>query len=113
MVQLLARVARIRRRFLNELTDPRNYFSPRVATNAARVLAVGWRVADGKCTLLLVANVDFRRRRRTVIERLPAGTGRRSYETLLELHRSRTEPKLESGRLRLSLEPGDGKVLLL
>ncbi len=76
------------------------------------MLAVGWRVADGESTLLLVANIDFRRRRRTVIERPPAGAGRLGYEMLLELYRSRTEPKLESGRLRLSLEPGDAKVLL-
>ena len=113
MVDLLARGARIHDAFLVDLTDVRNYFAPAAAMNARSILAVGWRVAGRRSTLLIVANIDFKRRRRTVIERLPSGARRRECDPLLELHPSRTRPMVQSGRLHLALEPGDVKVLLL
>jgi hypothetical protein len=113
MVDLLARVGRIRVRFLADLTDPRNYFAPTVITNARSILAVGWRVAAGASTLLVVANLDFQRRRRTQIDVVPRSRGRRDCDTLLELHPSRTRPSIVAGGLRLSLEPVEVKVVLL
>ena len=113
MVELLGRAGQIRARFLDELTDARNYFRPRVTMNARRVLAIGWRVNGGKRTLLVVGNVDFERRRRVVIDQVPGGRGERECEALLELCPSRSRAVVKSGTLRLSLEAGEVKVLLL
>ena len=113
MVDLLARVALIRNRFLADLTDVRNYFAPNVEINAPSILAVGWRVADRRRILLVVANIDFKRRRRTAIQGLPTGGQPRECDAMLEICPGHVRPLAESGRLRLTLEPGDVKVLLL
>ncbi|MBN2559607.1 MAG: alpha-amylase [Phycisphaerae bacterium] len=113
MVDLLARAAEVRRRFLADLVKARNYFAPRVSMNARKVIAVGWRVDAGKSALIIAANTDFQRRRRCVIKGLPAAIGRRRRcDVLLAIQRGGT-PRIKSGKLRLSLEPGDLAVLLL
>ncbi|MHC4089712.1 MAG: alpha-amylase family protein [Planctomycetota bacterium] len=114
MVGLLRRAAQVRRRFLETLCDPGNYFAPRVTTNPQWILAIGWQVEASGAVLLVLANLDFRSRRRCVIDRLPTRRGHRSScQTLLELHASIPAPGIESRKLRLRLEPGDVKVLLL
>ncbi len=140
MIDLLARAAAIRRRFLADLTDPRNYFTPRITMNAKKIVAAGWHVDGGRSALIVVANIDFDRRRRCVIEALPPAIRRRGIETspppaarrrrcvieapaaavrrctcdvLLAIHRSAASPAITQGKLRATLEPGDVQVLLL
>ena len=114
MVDTLSRATCLRRQYLDTLIDVRNYFAPRVLTNAKWILATGWRVVAGDSILLVVANVDFNRRRQCKIDRLPFATRRRRIcYTMLELHPDSAPPRLLSGRLHLRLDPGDIKVLLL
>jgi hypothetical protein len=113
MVELLATAAALRKRFLAELTSSRCFFLPKVTLNAKSVLALGWHVERRKRTLLVVANVDYRNRRRCVVEGLPAAALRRSgHELLLEAQPDTGSMKRMEGQLRISLAPGDVKVIL-
>ncbi len=112
LVALLGQTAQVRRSFLRDLSQPRNYFEPHLATSVPATLAVGWRVDRGRQVLLVVANTDFRRRRRCVIDHLPRPADRkRPCDVLLEFTRGRQSPLLSAGKLRLALAPGEVKVL--
>lgn len=124
MIKLLSKAASVRRRFAADLANARNSFIPQVSANHRWIITVGWRVERGRRTMLVVANIDFRRRRQAVIELAGRAAGnprgrneeqeaRRPAEVLLEIKRRPTVPRLALGRLRLTLEPGDVKVLLL
>ncbi len=114
MIDLLERAGSVRGRFIADLAEPKNHFLPRVSINARSTVAVAWRVNKGRSTLLVVANIDFRRARRCTIEGLPESKHRhRTCETLLEIHSGPASPKPVSDKLRLTLGPGDAKVLLL
>jgi starch synthase (maltosyl-transferring) len=114
MIDLLGRAAALRRRFIADLIEPRNCFFPKVSLSDRSVIAVGWHVDERHRTLIVVASTDFHRERRSAIDGLPAGARRRqSCETLLEIHPSAALPRLSGGKLRLTLPPGDVKILLL
>ncbi|MFQ5492162.1 MAG: alpha-amylase [Phycisphaerae bacterium] len=114
MIGLIARAADLRQEYLPELSDLRNYFQPQVAVNARRILAVGWKVRRKKRVLLVVANLDSKHARRTIIGRLPA-VARPPHDPriLLEVTTSRTIPRVGNGKVTMQLSPGDVKVLLL
>ncbi|MFH1418797.1 MAG: hypothetical protein ABII12_11005 [Planctomycetota bacterium] len=114
MIALLGRAADLRRRFIDDLADARNYFPPVVVVNQRYVLAVGWQVDAGRSALIVVANIDFRRRRRAALAGMPARFRRHcACKTLLEIRPPCGEPVIQVGSLRCLLEPGDVKVLLL
>jgi hypothetical protein len=114
MIALLSKAAEIRRLFITDLVKPKNHFTPVVLGNGGRALAVGWRVRGRRRFLIVAAGIDFRRSRVCVIGGLPRAIRRRKVcRTLLEIYQSRRPPRLADGRIRVSLPPGDVKVLLL
>jgi starch synthase (maltosyl-transferring) len=114
MIDLLAGVAEIRRRFSKDLALASNCFMPNVTTGTRTTIAVGWRVNGGRSALIIVANTDFKKTRRRTLEGLPAKVRRREQsERLLSTHRASPPPRLTSGKLRLHLAPGEVQVLLL
>ncbi len=113
MMKLLESAAALRRRFLADLTNPRCFFVPRVTLNAQRVVAVGWRVERRRRVLLVIGNLDWRRTRRCALRGLPTrASSQRAPGTLLEIHRGPSGIKVAGAELRLTLEPGDCKVVL-
>jgi len=114
MIDLLAGVAEVRRRFVAELAVPRNCFMPKVVAGIRTTIAVGWRVDGGKSALIVVANMDFKNARRRTLQGLPARVRRRTQgERLLSTHRTSEPPILKNGKLRLELAPGEVQIVLL
>jgi starch synthase (maltosyl-transferring) len=114
MIDLLGRAAAIRQCFINDLVIPRNCFFPTILPVGRSVIAVGWRVDQGRRTLIVAASADFRRERRCVLSGLPTAAKRKkTCEALLEVHPSAKPPRLVKGKIRLTLPPGEVKILLL
>ncbi len=114
MLDLIEQAARIRRRFIGDLSQPRNYFQPRISGGAESIMAIGWRVEQGRRGLVLVANLDLHRHHQCAVSGLPrTGHPRRACQTLLSVLPRHDSPKFVSGKLRLSLDPGEALVLLL
>lgn len=109
MVDLLARAAQIRRRFLAVFSDPRRCTQLAASPKNPSLLTLGWRLPEQR-TLVVAASINFRQACRCQAQ---LGRGRDGpVEVLLSIHATRTPPRLSQGTLRLRLEPGDVKVLL-
>ncbi len=114
MIAMLALAADLRRQFIDDLADARNYFPPIVATSRKSILAIGWQVEAVQSALIVVANIDFHRKHRAVLSGLPDRfRRRRTCTTLFEIQPSAREPVIQGSRLHCLLEPGDVKVLQL
>ncbi|MCK4660310.1 MAG: hypothetical protein KAV82_12375, partial [Phycisphaerae bacterium] len=114
MVKLLAEVAKVRQRYLRDITTKANYFTPKVTMNARRVVAGGFLVNGKRNALMVLANVDFRSSRRVRVAGLPKQVRRRTtVEVLLHLSRTPPAPTLRGNRISVSLPPGEVVVLLL
>jgi len=111
MIDLLSRAAAIRQRLLAGLVKPRNCFFPKCSPKDDSLIALGWRVERGRRLLFVVANTDFRKKRRC---RLMIPRGKRAATTsdlLLEIYNGGSVER-DGANLRLDLPPGDVKVLL-
>jgi hypothetical protein len=108
MVELLAQAARIRRQYLEVLTQPRRCSRPTVSAQIDALLALSWRLPRGQA-LLIVANVDFARSHRCVI-RLPrrSSTG---VELLLGISPQPKQPRSTQAGLSFHLTPGDVRIM--
>ena len=125
MIGLLTRAAALRRRFMADLADARNSFTPLVSASQRWIIAVAWSVERKRRVLLAVANIDFQKPRQAVVDVAedvkgvkvstdgPNGPSCGTCETLLEIKRSRTRPRVTRGRLRVAMEPGDVKVIVV
>jgi hypothetical protein len=111
MVELIARAAAIRTRYLDAICRPAAYAAPRVAMNARRVVALSYRLGR-EGLLLVLANTDMREARRTVVTGLPVARRAAGIEILLELAAS-PAPRGSGGRLTVVLPPGDVKIIRL
>ena len=111
MIDLIRRASAFRQEYLDTLSDPANYFAPRVECNGKLLLAVGWRLGLRSGSLLMIANTDYERRRRAVITRFHGVRAARAPEVLLEIRPGPAPPRSHNGRLTLNLEPGDVKIL--
>jgi hypothetical protein len=107
MVELIARASELRRQYLKSISRPARYFAPTLGVNRSLVLAGGFAIPGPHKALLMLANVDFDRPRRTSVIDLPHP---HQPEVLLELVPS-APPRVVHGRLLLTLPPGDVKVL--
>lgn len=114
MVDLIARAAGVRHRYLSNLVRKRSGFFPaRSGSGAAAVLAVGYRVG-GKATLLIIANGDFAHAQAvTVAVPHPPGDARLVVQTEFAIDESAPAPRLRGRTLRAKLEPGDVRVVLV
>ncbi len=114
MVKLLAEVAEIRQRYAADIAAPANHFTPKVTTNARRVVASGFLVNNRNAALIVLANVDFTSQRRALVTALPArARRRRRVTTLMQVSRRTLPATLRRGRLAVTLPPGDVVVLLI
>lgn len=109
MIDLIARAADVRMQYIDAITNPRAYFAPKVTVNQRWVLATGFRLPRKQGSLLAVANVDFKRGRRTKIGGLAA---MRTAESVLNIVET-SPPRLRSGALTISLGPGDVRLIVL
>jgi starch synthase (maltosyl-transferring) len=107
MVDLIARASAIRREYLGTISRVTQYFAPRLTMNRRRIVAGAMRAKGKQQTLLVLANVDFDKPRRAVVDLLPKP---RSPQVMLELVAS-SPPKLAGGQLMVTLPPGDIKVI--
>jgi len=115
MIRLIESLSSIRRRFLDTLADPHNYFEPQVMDSHPTILTVGWRRPTEPAVLLIVANTDFQSGTAcdldlSSLERLKPTA---SVETLFQLSEAGRAPERTDHRLRLHVPPGDVKVLLV
>ncbi|MBI4581152.1 MAG: alpha-amylase [Planctomycetes bacterium] len=107
MVDLIARASALRRRFLPSITRKAAWFFPKLATNAHHILATGFRVPGTRKSLLMLANIDMNKPRRTTVVGLRSP---RDPKVLLEIVPS-PAPRLTARRLTLTLAPGDVKIV--
>ncbi|MCL2330214.1 MAG: alpha-amylase, partial [Phycisphaerae bacterium] len=126
MVDLIAWAAAIRQQYLHTITRKSAWFAPKLTANAKHILATGFRLSssrekagstkssDNYKSLIMLANVDFDRSRRTTVVDLPGTTSKNTAasesDVLLELQSSPV-PKWRNGRLTLFLPPGDVKII--
>jgi len=115
MVRRLGLAAALRRRFIADLARPRNCFVLNVAPpDADCVLAVGWRVEGGRRVLVVAANLDFRRARRSILDAPPLKRRPDApADVLLRLGPPAERPLLVHGRLRVILPRGGLSALLV
>lgn len=109
MVELIARASTIRSEFLGHITRHTAYFAPKLGVNAKRILATGFRTSGKYKRLVMLANTDFDRPRRTTVQGLQSP---RRPEVLLQLVPS-PEPRFVGNKLALTLMPGDVKIIRL
>lgn len=107
MVELIARASNIRQQYITSVSRRTSYFAPSLAINAKRIIAIGFGIPGRSKTLLILANVDFDKSRRTSVAGLPVP---RTPKVLLELIPS-APPRLVKDHLMLTLPPGDVKVI--
>lgn len=110
MTELIARASALRREYLAALTNPRAYVAPRLTLNARHVLATAFKLGGKQDTLVMLANLDYERPRRTKVTALPGNP--QNCELLLTIQGAKT-PRLQRGALHLDLAPGDAVVLRL
>jgi hypothetical protein len=110
MTELISRAAALRREYLDVLTDPRAYFLPKLAANAKRILATGFRLPRRRGTLLMLANLDYRQPRRTAVSGLRRSG--REARILLNISGNMTL-RMRTGRPSMELAPGDAAVILI
>ncbi|HRX84504.1 MAG TPA: alpha-amylase family glycosyl hydrolase [Phycisphaerae bacterium] len=108
MTELIARASTLRREYLPALTNPRAYFAPNVTMNAKHVLATAFKLPRRQGTLLMLANLDYQRARRTKVADLPGSRG--ACELLLTIHGAQV-PRSRRGALHFDLAPGDALVV--
>ncbi len=112
-IDLLSAAGRIRERYIDVLASPRAYFRPTVETNAKKILAFAYRLPRQKGVLLIVANVDFGKKRQVRI----AGLGGQSAVTCcieLQTNKHVSQPRIDAKkRLALSLPAGELAVIRL
>jgi hypothetical protein len=116
MVDLIARAAGVRERYLVAITRPRNHYFPRVAgVEAASVLAIGYRVARGSA-LIIAANLDLRRAHtatlREAVPAAPAGSAR-GCRVEFDIAADAAAPRLRATTLRVALAPADVQVIVV
>lgn len=109
MVDLIGRAAAIRQRYIKSVARKSAYFAPTIGMNARHVLATAFSIRGSHKTLLMLANLDLTRARRTTVLDLLSP---RTPQVLLEIKSSAT-PRLDKGRLFATLPPGDVKVMLV
>lgn len=107
MVDLIARASAVRRDYLDAVSRPSRFFAPPLTVNRRRVAAAGFRIAGKHKSLLVLANTDFQKARRTTIRSLLRP---REPEVLLELVAS-GKPVRSGDRITVTLGPGDVKVI--
>ena len=111
MIDLVSYASALRQEYLDILSNPGDYFAPRLKCNSNYILAVGWRLGLRLGSLLMLANTDYERQRRIVITRFRVARVSRAPEVLLEIRSGATPTRLRSGRLTLNLGPGDVKII--
>jgi hypothetical protein len=111
MTKLIARLAEIRKEFNAALTNPRAYFAPKLKSNRQAILATGFRLGRGRGSLLMLANLNPRDTRRTVVTEF-AGRAL-TPEVLLTLQHAdvSTGTKSKPARLNVNLAPGAAIVV--
>lgn len=110
MIELISAAGDIRHQYLDSIVNPRRYFVPQVKTNPRWILATGFKLDRKRGALLVVANLDIRRKRRTRLVKLPVAC--KAIEVLLEIATG-SKPRWVDGGLSLTMDPLDVKVILI
>ncbi len=114
MIELLHRVSLVRQEFLDDLQNPKNHFRPKVAMNQRKILALGWTVRRRRQALLVLANIDFKQRRRCVLAGLAKRIGGRTEgRSLFAIGKADDFMQLRHAGLDVMLEPGGVQVILV